>query len=98
MTVTPARIQDLISAVEAARAELLDAARPGAVERVHARGRLTARERLERLIDSGSFPGMGALVTPQQDVGGPQAAPGPPAQTSPDGGVGGTAALDARPG
>ena len=44
-----------------ARAGLLDDARPAAVERVHARGRLSARERLARLIDEGSFREMGAL-------------------------------------
>ncbi len=97
MTAPPPRLQDLISAVEAARAELLDAARPAAVERVHARGRLTARERLERLIDTGSFREMGALVTPEQDDDGSDVARRSRAQTPADGVVVGTAAIDGRP-
>jgi propionyl-CoA carboxylase beta chain len=65
MTATPPRIQDLISSIESARAGLMDDARPAAVERVHGRGRLSARERLDRLIDRDSFREMGALVTPE---------------------------------
>src|SRR5260370_6529420 len=73
MTVTPPRIQDLIASIETARAGLLDDARPIAVERVHARGRLSARERAPRLIDEGSFRASGAPWTPEQDDDGPEA-------------------------
>jgi acetyl-CoA carboxylase carboxyltransferase component len=73
MTATPPRIQDLIAAVETARAGLMDDTRRAAVERVHARGRLSARERLARLVDKDSFREMGALVTPELDDG-PEAA------------------------
>src|SRR5580704_18119224 len=97
MTVTPPRIQDLIASVETARAGLLDDARPAAVERVHARGRLSARERLARLIDEGSFREMGALVTPEQDDDGPEASARARAQTPADGVVVGTASIDGRP-
>src|SRR5258705_11952700 len=97
MTATPPRIQALIAAVETARADLLDEARPAAVERVHARGRLSARERLARLIDKGSFREMGALVTPEQDDDGPEAAQRARAQTPADGVVVGTASIDGRP-
>lgn len=97
MTVTPPRIQDLIASVETARAGLLDDARLAAVERVHARGRLSARERLARLIDEGSFREMGALVTPEQDDDGPTASARARAQTPADGVVVGTASIDGRP-
>jgi len=96
MTVTPPRIQDLIAAVETARAGLLDDARPAAVERVHARGRLSARERLARLIDESSFREMGALVTPEQDDDGPEASARARTQTPADGVVVGTASIDGR--
>jgi len=97
MTVTPPRIQDLIASVETARAGLLDDARPAAVERVHARGRLSARERLARLIDADSFREMGALVTPEQDDDGAEASARARAQTPADGVVVGTASIDGRP-
>ncbi|MEA2810064.1 MAG: methylmalonyl-CoA decarboxylase subunit alpha, partial [Rhodospirillaceae bacterium] len=93
MTVTPPRIQDLIASVETARADLLDEARPAAVERVHARGRLSARERLARLIDEGSFREMGALVTPDQDDDGSEASARARSQTPADGVVVGTASI-----
>src|SRR4030088_2925587 len=96
MTVTPPRIQDLIASVETARAGLLDAAPPAAVERVHARGRLSARERLARLIDEDSFREMGALVTPEQDDDGPEASARARGQTPADGVVVGTASIDGR--
>src|SRR5258708_23878299 len=81
MTVTPPRIQDLIASIETARAGLLDDARPIAVERVHARGRLSARERLARLHDEGTFREMDPLATLAQDDDGPQAPTHTPAQT-----------------
>ncbi|MFI5033728.1 MAG: acyl-CoA carboxylase subunit beta, partial [Reyranellales bacterium] len=79
------------------RAGLLDEARPAVVERVHARGRLSARERLARLIDEGSFREMGALATPEHDSDGPEAATQARAQTPADGVVVGTAEIEGRP-
>jgi propionyl-CoA carboxylase beta chain len=99
MTITPARITDLIAAIETARAGLMDEARPAAVQRVHARGRLSARERLDRLIDKGSFREMGALVTPEDGAhdGDPEASTRARAQTPADGVAVGTAAIEGRP-
>jgi len=51
----------LIEAIETARAAASDAARPEAVARVHANGRLTARERIAALLDPGSAVEFGAL-------------------------------------
>jgi acetyl-CoA carboxylase carboxyltransferase component len=45
-----------------------DAARPEAVERQHAQGKLTARERVDALLDPGSVVEVGALVTPDEAV------------------------------
>ncbi|MEL7207043.1 MAG: carboxyl transferase domain-containing protein, partial [Actinomycetota bacterium] len=45
-----------------ARARVLDQARPEAVARVHAAGRLTARERPPGLVDEGSFVEYGQLA------------------------------------
>ena len=39
-----------VAALRAAKQSQLDPARPDAVERVHGTGKLTARERLERLL------------------------------------------------
>ncbi len=47
-------------------ARTLDAARPEAVARQHARGRRTARENVADLADSGSFTEYGALALPAQ--------------------------------
>ncbi len=52
-------LRDLI---EDARAATLDAARPGAVARLRERDRLTARQRIDLLVDAGSFVEIGGLV------------------------------------
>ncbi|WP_183093159.1 acyl-CoA carboxylase subunit beta [Nocardioides stalactiti] len=71
-------------------AELGDRARPDAVDKQHARGRMTARERIFALVDPGSFVEIGALGRP--------AAPGPDGQPIlGDGIVTGTALIDTRP-
>lgn len=49
--------------VMAAREAVQDAARPAAVARQHARGKLTARERVAALVDRGSFLEYGMLAT-----------------------------------
>jgi acetyl-CoA carboxylase carboxyltransferase component len=71
-------------------AEGLDASRPGAVERQHSRGKLTARERVAMLTDAGSFQEIGALARPQGAGPDGQAIPG-------DGIVTGVADIDGRP-
>ena len=48
-------IHERLEQLGALREEALHAGSPAAVERQHARGKLTARERLERLLDPGSF-------------------------------------------
>jgi acetyl-CoA carboxylase carboxyltransferase component len=52
---TPHPIEERLEQLAALREEALHAGSPAAVERQHARGKLTARERLERLLDPGSF-------------------------------------------
>src|SRR3954463_3248690 len=54
---TQARIEDLRR-----RRELARTADPQATERQHARGKLTARERVEALLDPGSFVELDALA------------------------------------
>ena len=73
--------------VLAARSALLDAHRPEAVARQHARGRLTVREVITRLADPDSFIEYGGLARP--------AVPG--MQGAADGLVMGTARVDGRP-
>ncbi|MFT7653458.1 MAG: acetyl-CoA carboxylase carboxyltransferase component [Limisphaerales bacterium] len=53
---------DLIEQIEAARRAGLDAARSAAVDGVHAKGKLTARERLALLLDPDSFTEFGGLA------------------------------------
>src|SRR5215213_1273985 len=48
-------IEERLEQLAALREEALHAGSPAAVERQHARGKLTARERLERFLDPGSF-------------------------------------------
>lgn len=51
-----------------ARRRAYDEARPGAVARVHERGRLTARERIAAVIDEGSFVETGVLAGPDDEA------------------------------
>jgi acetyl-CoA carboxylase carboxyltransferase component len=53
--------KSLIDELEARRARVGDAARPEAIEKLHAQGKLSARERIDRLFDPGSFTEIGAL-------------------------------------
>ena len=55
---------DDVDALERARAALGDAERPDAVAKAHARGHLTARERIAALVDPGSFVEHGAFARP----------------------------------
>jgi acetyl-CoA carboxylase carboxyltransferase component len=54
----------MAAAVNDARARLLDAARPEAVDRQIARGEQTARRRIELLVDAGRFLEYGAFARP----------------------------------
>ena len=62
---TPGVRPDLAEVLER-RARILDAARPEAVDKRHARGRRTARENLDDLIDPGSFVEYGGLAIAAQ--------------------------------
>src|SRR5659263_734361 len=48
-------IEERLEHLAALREEALHAGSPAAVERQHERGKLTVRERLEKLLDAGSF-------------------------------------------
>jgi propionyl-CoA carboxylase beta chain len=74
---------------EELRAAGLDAARSDAVARQRARGKLTARQRIARLVDAGSFREIGALARPAR---GPSDTP-----LFADALVTGSAAVDGRP-
>lgn len=56
--------QKLIDEVLQAREQAYDEARPDAVAKVHARGHLTARERIDAVLDPGSFVEFGVLAEP----------------------------------
>jgi acetyl-CoA carboxylase carboxyltransferase component len=58
--------EGFLPALEARRGALTDDARAEAVAKQHGRGKLTARERLEILLDAGSFAEIGALVEPSR--------------------------------
>ena len=81
----------LLAQIESERAALRDDARPAAIARQHARGKRSARERIDRFADPGSFREFGALVSGEgaHQVGRDQA----PA----DGVVTGTVMIDGRP-
>ena len=66
-TINPPTMRDLIDRVDSVRNTLSDAARQGAMARLAKRGRLSARERIARLVDPGSFSEVGGLVTAEDD-------------------------------
>ncbi|MFE6922051.1 acyl-CoA carboxylase subunit beta [Nocardia sp. NPDC057663] len=70
--------------------DVLDAARPEAVAKQHARGKLTARERIALLVDPDSFYEIGALAVPDP-------MPGPAESVPADALVTGTGRIDGRP-
>ncbi|MBU2551788.1 MAG: carboxyl transferase [Proteobacteria bacterium] len=71
------------------REKALEMGGPDKVARQHERGHLTARERIERLLDPGSFFEIGLLV--HSDV------PGMEDKTAADGKIDGFGAIDGRP-
>jgi len=93
MTIPEKSARELLAEIEATRATLSDEARPAAIDRLHKRGKLSARERLQRLVDPGSLDEIGALAVADES-GDPAAA----RQRAPaDGVVVGTARIDGRP-
>src|SRR6188768_2980733 len=88
-------MRDLIEGIEKVRATLMDEARGPAMARLTKRGTLSARTRIERLLDADSFAEIGGLVAAEDGASGAT----PPARTlSPaDGVVVGTGLIDGRP-
>jgi acetyl-CoA carboxylase carboxyltransferase component len=85
--------RQILEAIEAERAQLMDAARPEAMKRLAERGRLSARTRIERLVDPGTFDEIGAFASSEAEDEKPH-----PRENSPaDGVVTGTARIDGRP-
>ena len=64
MTDKESAVERAIALTRAAAESTKDSARPDAVAAVHARGQLSARERIDRLLDGGSFVEHGALAQP----------------------------------
>jgi acetyl-CoA carboxylase carboxyltransferase component len=58
-------VRDDVAEVNSAHAAVLDAARPEAVEFQHRRGKLTARERIDLLLDPDGRVEYGPVVTPE---------------------------------
>ena len=57
------RVNPQLQALREMRSRSLAGGGPQRIEQQHARGRLTARERIEQLLDDGSFQELGALAT-----------------------------------
>src|SRR4051794_7618051 len=88
-----AGLRQILAAIEADRASLIYEARPEAMKRLAERGRLSARTRIEHLVDAGTFDEIGALASTEPAAGKPH-----PREKSPaDGVVTGTARIDGRP-
>lgn len=81
--------QELIAELQRRRLQALEQGGPDKVARQHKRGALTARERIDRLLDPGSFFEVGLLN--HSDV------PGAETKTPADGKICGLGALDGRP-
>jgi acetyl-CoA carboxylase carboxyltransferase component len=84
-----------LAAVHARHALGLDAARPEAVAKRRERGRRTARENLEDLVDAGSYVEYGPLIFAAQERR--RSRDGLLVATPADGLVGGVAAIDGNP-
>jgi acetyl-CoA carboxylase carboxyltransferase component len=59
-------VNDQLEVLRAMRARALEGGGPERIAQQHARGKLTARERLALLLDDGSFQEMGALATHEE--------------------------------
>ncbi|HWS74173.1 MAG TPA: carboxyl transferase domain-containing protein, partial [Quisquiliibacterium sp.] len=80
-----------IEAVRRARQALTDEARAAAIARQHAAGKLSARERIARLTDAGSFQEIGAFIEPKRSTADTEALHAPA-----DGVITGYAKIDGR--
>jgi acetyl-CoA carboxylase carboxyltransferase component len=60
--------RSLLEGVEAQRAAIYDDGRPEAVAKQHGLGKLTARERIDRLVDTGSFIEVGVFTEPAHET------------------------------
>lgn len=97
-TVSSLDAHELLALVEDERRLTLDDARPDATERSHRRGKLTARERVERLVDPGSFRQLGPLARlPEGSYAGLPGIADDAATVHGDGVLAGTARIDGRP-
>ena len=86
-------LRDMLAMADAERAKIFDAARPDAMRRLKERGRLSARQRVEQLVDPGTFAEIGGLVAVEVLAG-----EGPVRERAPaDGVVVGTARVEGRP-
>lgn len=65
-----------VAALETLRGDALAMGGPARIERHHASGRLTARERIDLLIDAGSWYELGLLALPESRPDGPGGADG----------------------
>jgi len=85
-------MHSLVAEVERQRAAVMDAGRPAAVARQHARERMTARERIAYLLDPASFMEQGAFAQPLRNnrYNAELVAPA-------DGMITGTGTIDGRP-
>ncbi len=62
--------QDVIDELHQDRESAYDAARPDVVEKIHQRGRFTARERIDAILDPDSFVESGVLAGPEDEPAG----------------------------
>ncbi|MCC6434763.1 MAG: acyl-CoA carboxylase [Acidimicrobiales bacterium] len=85
-------MDELLARVAETRAQTTDAARTAATERAHGAGRMTCRERVDALVDPGTFREIGALAGPLRDNAFNASLVAPA-----DGHVCGTARIDGRP-
>ncbi len=84
--------EEHLERVAAKRHAVSDAGRETAVAKQHARGKLTARERITAMLDPGSFRELGQLVEPMRDTELTSTLDAPA-----DGVVTGTGTVDGRP-
>lgn len=64
---TTANLRNDVAEILSARQANQDSARPEVIEKQHAKGKKTARERLDMLLDPGGRIEYGSLVTPDED-------------------------------
>lgn len=95
-TPTVPTMRELIDRIESVRATLSDEGRAAAIDKLARRGRLSARRRIARLLDPGSFAEIGGLVTAEDDGVGAERFP-TRTNAPADGVVAGTGAIDGRP-